>query len=568
MRINKTSNISFRSSILNIVSMADNHGNFLGIPQVIETIKVNCDDIFEKGKEKSTKNVLAIAGDYFMNPNQKGLLTDKTKTTGDIQYLFLMLLLSQIRKIAGGSGNFDTLYGIGNHCYGGGDKWLYDKLKKMTGMTTIMSNIDLQKSPYVKNLINKTNKFVISKVYHIPDDKNSQKENTVLFLSVNIPSTYYNPHSLKYTHFLDETNKNDASIKEVDLKNTLKTIGTQVNNFKEKYPNSAIVLMSHMGNPISTIFAKNIPNIDIILNAHDHKEYSLKIGKTLILSHGQNNKFIRATNIKFDDTGKIESIKEQKYETTPYDYIARRDKIIGPFVRKILKEDLVPLVEYSKDSGITEEMLYDNSIRYKNSVLANYITSGIKTALNEKTKKADCIGIPSTIIRNGLKSHDRRTTFNNIDLLDMFKGVDENSSGLKIGVLTGEEIIKFITENVKNNLKSKTRNALIQWSDFQINKSLLAQIFIGLSKQDYYSAIKFRNEQTGKFENIEPSKKYKILLAEKYLNKKGSNFKITEKISKKFFKISETYEELFRKYLNMVDRKIQITDLHREKRIL
>ena len=231
----------------------------------------------------------------------------------------------------------------------------------------------------------------------------------------------------------------------------------------------------------------------------------------MILSHGQNNKFIRATNIKFDDTGKIESIKEQKYETTPYDYIARRDKIIGPFVRKILKEDLVPLVEYSKDSGITEEMLYDNSIRYKNSVLANYITSGIKTALNEKTKKADCIGIPSTIIRNGLKSHDRRTTFNNIDLLDMFKGVDENSSGLKIGVLTGEEIIKFITENVKNNLKSKTRNALIQWSDFQINKSLLAQIFIGLSKQDYYSAIKFRNEQTGKFENIEPSKKYKIV---------------------------------------------------------
>ena len=568
MKINPIRNINFGSSQLNILSMADNHGNFLGVPQVMETIKQNSDDIFEKGTEKSTKNIFAIAGDYFMNPNQKGLLTEQNKTTGDIQYMFLLKLLLNAKKAAGGASNFDALYGIGNHCFGGGDKWLYNKLSHASGLTTLITNIDLEKSPYVQSLTDMTDKFVMSKEYQIPDDKNPKKKNHALFLSVTIPSTYYNPDTLKYTHVIDETNKNDAAIKEADLKNTLELIDKYVKEFKEKHPNGAVILMSHMGNAISKMFAEYTPDIDIILNGHDHKDYIVNVGKTLILSHGQNNKFVRATNIKFDDNGKISSIREQKFETLQYDQMARIDRDIEPFVQKTLKEDLVPLVKYTPQSGRTEEMLYDNSIRYKNSVLANYITSGIKEAINEIYQEIDCVGLPSTIIRNGLKSHDRRTTFNNIDLLDMFKGADQSVSGLRIGTMSGDELVKFVAENVRNNLKSKTRNALIQWSDIQVDRSLIANMEQGVIKKDYFQAIKFKNPETGKFEPIDPLKRYRILMSDKYLGKSGTNYRMPEMVRGKFIAIPETYEDLFRKHLDMVNRQVILTDLHREKRIL
>ncbi len=568
MRINSINNIHFGASQLNILSMADNHGNFLGVPQVMETIKVNGDDIFEKGTDKSTKNIFAIAGDYFMNPNQKGLLTERNKTTGDIQYMFLLKLILTAKKAAGGAGNFDTLYGLGNHCFGGGDEWLYNRLSRTQGMSTVISNIDLEKSPYVRSLTDLSNKFVTSKVYQIPDDKNPKKKNHALFLAVTIPSTYYNPDTLKYTHFMDETNKNDAAIKESDLKNTLEHIDSQVKEFKEKHPNGAVILMSHMGNGISKMFAERTPEIDIILNGHDHKDYIINVGKTMILSHGQNNKFIRATNIKFDDSGKISSIREQKLETLQYDQMARVDRDFEPFVQKTLKEDLVPLVKYTSESGKTEEMLYDNTIRYKNNVLANYLTSGIKEAAQEIYPDIDCIGLPSTIIRNGLKSHDRRTTFNNIDLLDMFKGADQSVSGLRIGMLSGDELVKFVAENVRNNLKSKTRNALIQWSDIQVDRSLIANMEQGVIKKDYFEAIKFRNSKTGKFEYIDPLKRYRIIMSDKYLGKDGPNYRMPETLRGKFIEIPESYEDLFRRYLDKINRNVVITDLHREKRIL
>ena len=128
MHIQKTQLINFGSSNLNIASIADNHGDILGIPQVIKTLQDKQSDIFEKKDEKSTKNVFAIAGDYFMNPAKKGILTDPKSSFGDIQYSFLLKLLYETQRLMEQRGNFSTVYTPGNHCYGGGDHWLYDKL--------------------------------------------------------------------------------------------------------------------------------------------------------------------------------------------------------------------------------------------------------------------------------------------------------------------------------------------------------------------------------------------------------------------------------------------------------
>ena len=88
MQVNKIfrSNINFQSAQLNIAATADNHGSITSIPQLIKTVQENNSDIFENSDEKSTMNLFAIAGDYFMYPEKRGLLTKKDKTIGDIQF--------------------------------------------------------------------------------------------------------------------------------------------------------------------------------------------------------------------------------------------------------------------------------------------------------------------------------------------------------------------------------------------------------------------------------------------------------------------------------------------------
>ncbi len=83
-------NVSFKSSQVNFVSMADNHGDLLAMPQMFKAIQINKKDIFEKAADNSTLNVLAIAGDFFMNPAKKGFLTNPDFNNGDVQYNFLI----------------------------------------------------------------------------------------------------------------------------------------------------------------------------------------------------------------------------------------------------------------------------------------------------------------------------------------------------------------------------------------------------------------------------------------------------------------------------------------------
>ncbi|MCR4881038.1 MAG: hypothetical protein K6A44_03705 [bacterium] len=546
--------------------MADNHGDILGLPQVIKTMQAHSDEILENGNAPSTENILAISGDYFMNPGKKAMLTKPRKTFGDVQFTFLKKLIFDIKKYFGPNSNFHTIYTPGNHCYGGGDEWLYNKLEKEEDirMDTIMSNIDLEKSPLLARLLKKSNNLSTQKIYEIKDDKNPNLKNHVLFLGVNIPSYYYNPKELlKYTTFLDQTTKNDAAMDKKDLSKTIKELNRAIRKFKEKHPRGAVVLMSHLGNKLSNIIAENVPNINVILNAHDHKDFCTLIGSTQILSHGQNNKFFRTVNLFFDDDGNLKLIRNAKYNTAPYIRQARNDDNLQDFVNRELKEDLKPLVKFDEKSGTPEETVFDNSMRYKNSVLGNYITTAIKDAAAKRYPNIDVVGIPSTIIRSGLRSNINRTTFNNIDLINMFKGVDESVSGLRVAELTGEELLYLVAENVVNNLKSPTRNALILWSDIQVNKKMFAK-----DGSKFELAIKIRNPKTGKFEKINSKKKYNVLLTDKYLLKTGRHYRMPQMLFPKFKPIEENYETLFREYLAQQGNKVRFTDKTRELRVI
>ena len=73
-KLNSGANIAFKSAQLNILATADNHGNTHSVPLLAETIKENKSDIFIKSDEKSTLNIFAIAGDWYINPSKKGFL--------------------------------------------------------------------------------------------------------------------------------------------------------------------------------------------------------------------------------------------------------------------------------------------------------------------------------------------------------------------------------------------------------------------------------------------------------------------------------------------------------------
>lgn len=561
--------ISFKSSQVNILSTADNHGDILAMPQIIKAVESNKRDMFERADEKGTLNLFAIAGDFFLNPKKSGFLTNPKNLNGDIQHNFLKKIIQTVRKTAGEKNDFDTVYTPGNHCFDGGDKWLFDKLDK-TPMTTVMTNINLAKSPLVQDLMAGNKNITTEKIYEVQDNKNSDLKNKILVLGVTIPAMdYYSPNLLVGSEFYDNTNKNDVLLESEDLQNTFQVVEDRVNKFKKENPKGAVVIMSHTGNKISSLMAERIPEIDLILNGHDHKEFEILKGKTLILSHGQNSKFLRASQLQFDDCGKLSEIRARKFDITKYEPIARKDTKIQEFVNENLKEDLTPLVYFKNENLKNSELVLDDSIRYANNVIANYTTSAIKGALAEKGyPEVDAVGIPGSIFRNGLKSHERRSTLDNIDLLKMFDGVNEDLSGVQIGKITGQELTDLIIENVSNNLISRTRNSLIQWSDIQVNRSLFKKIKNNQSDLPYYDAIKIRNKKTGEFEPIKLDKEYSILMSDKYLVKDSPHISAPSKIKEKFVKIPETYDSLFRKHLESVNYEIKITDKSKEERIL
>lgn len=564
--IDNIGNTSFKASRMNILSTADNHGDILRLPQLMKAIQMNNKDIFEKVTEKSTSNILSIAGDFFMNPKKFGLLTNPQFCTGDVQYNFLTKLIYTAKMAAGKNSNFETNYTPGNHCLDGGDEWLFKKLVRAP-MTTLLTNVDRHKSPLPDRVMYENANIVPAKIYRIPDSKNPEKVNKVLYLGVTIPSmNYYNPGVVKQTVFYNNSNKNDALLEEKDIRKTIRVIKHYVNVFKNLNPQGAVVVLSHLGNKLSTILAENVPEINLILNGHDHKEYEALVGKTMILSHGQASGFFRSTQLNFDDNGKL-TIRSRKYDTEKYEPIARRDKNLQTYINVNVGKDLVPLVKYAHPEASPEGMVLSDSIKYADSVLANYLTDGIKIAAQKIFPDLDLVGLPSTIVRNGLKSNERRSTLNNLDFLKIFDGVNSNLRLLKIGTAKGEDLYNLVLENVLNNFKSKTRNALIQWSDLQINKTAIKEMK-DKENPDYRDFIKIRNKETGKFENIDFDKDYKILISDKYLSKHTENIKCPEKIRDNFETTNYTYDDLFMEYLKSIDFDVKMTSRARERRIL
>lgn len=562
--------LSFSGARINILATADNHGNIMRMPIWLRTVENNAKDIFAKSDEESTKNFFAVVGDWFINPSKKGYLTRPMLSNGDLQNLALLKTIGMLRNIvmkaAKGAAYFETLFTAGNHCLDAGDDFLLGVMKR-NPMTSLLTNADLAKSPAVKRAMVENNRIVQAATYSIADDKDPDFFHKVLFLGVTIPSMdFYNPGLLKGMTFFDNCNKKDAGLKEEDLGGTIQSVKEKVDKFKEENPKGAVILLSHTGGRISEIICKHVPQINLVLNGHDHKNLQTNFGKTSINSLGKDNEMIKALSLEFDDEGNIVKTSMTPYFTAVTIPDGIEEHPFQKFLNDVLSKDLTPIVSVNeiKSDGETgsKELAYGNELRYSNSYLMNYLTSAIKRVVREKTDpEVFTVAIQSSIVRGSIKDGA-----NNLDIMKVFDGVSEDLSNLRIGSIKGEEMVGLIVENVLQNLKAPTRNTIIHWSDVQVNRSMISDIQSGQSTNNYADAIKVRNQETKEFEPIDLNKDYKMVINEKFLVK--DDIVWPGRIRDRFVSMDKTYDELFKDYLASVDYKIHITPKTKEQRII
>lgn len=536
--------VGFKAAQVNIVAMSDNHGNVQNLPQLVGTIDENKGDIFKKADEKSTLNMFAIAGDFFMNPHKKGYMTKPELSNGDIQANFLNKVVNTVKGIV--KNNFDTVYSLGNHCYDGGDEFVFNKLKDEP-VKTLVTNVDLEKSPLVTGLMKDHKNIVKSQVYEVQDDKNPNLKHDVMFVGVTIPSL---KGKLTKTELYDNCNKKDTQLTENDLQGTFAVLNKEVEAFKEKHPKGAVVLLSHMGAPISKMIQKNVPNINVILNGHDHTRDNAEQGGTIINSLGKDNEIVKSVNFRFNDDGDLEDVGYNMYITEN----SAPDKEVKTFLDKNFEEDVKPLVKMHGAS----ELEYSDKIRYANTELTNFLTSTVAEEARKEIPDLASVALQSSYVRGGIKEGST-----NLNLLKIFDGIDVESQNLNVGNVKGNQLVDIISKNVKSNLEAPTRNTLIQWSDFQVNRTMIEQISKGESKNSYADAVKCRNQQTGKFENIDLNKDYKIILSNKILSKK--DFK---EVKDNFKSINKNYDDFFRANIKGKNYEVNVDNKVKEQRVL
>lgn len=585
--------LNFKGARINIVENSDNHGNLNNLPDFYNAIKQNQKDIFKKSYEPSTLNLYINAGDFFMNPSKNGWLSFPKKTSGTVQKEFFELLIKKIQKVANTEcyeknkaakakgeesnlvANFDALYTPGNHCYDGGDKILYKLLRSIKGLTTVMTNVDIEKSPLFKTELNRKNSnFTTKKTYEIPDDKDPNKKHHLMVLGATIPAMdFYNPGLLEGTEFCDNTDQKDSGMGKENIKGTIKAIRKEVRAFKKEHPKGIVILSSHMGTELADIIRKNVAGITEILDGHKHDIMtSTKLkgrGKgTTISSLGMDNDIVKSISLIIDDKGDIEDRESRTYSSDQYrlEKSRRKENALQRLLTETYKKDYEPLLRIYDDSPGLHSFEYKPEIRYANSCLANFLTTSVKKSITQIKGQEDvaAVGIQSSIIRGGIKDGS-----NNFDVLRIFDGVSEDLSDVKVGTITGYELAHIIFENIKDNIKKPDRNTIIHWSDIKVNRSAIEKALKAnpdLSIREAARHIETRDSEDSPYRRINLKNPYKIAIADKYLKK--TDIKAPIAIKDRFESIGQTYHKLFKKYLCEQHYQITMEPKHREDRIV
>ena len=498
MKINRCL-LTFKGATLNINSFSDAHGQLENIGDFFNLIEENKQDLFINDTP-STKNVTAIAGDWYMAGDVKGYLSKPEYNSQKFQLIFFNKLIEEIKQFCP---NVETIFSLGNHEFDAGYDEFANCIQKMNAKI-LATNIDFENSEkHLKDYICK------SYMIEIPDDKKPNLKHKALFLGVapaNMP--YYNK-KLRKIIFLDNVFKPQAELNPQDVENTLNCVKNEIKQFKKENPKGAVILLDHFGGVFQQELLNQKLPINIILSAHEHYDFEKHVNNTHILMLYQNFKKLQNVKLKFNDEGEICSIQTHSY------YPKKSQKInpMKTFFEHIFKKDIEKSYEIPAADDVEELKLKD--IRYQNNYLANYITDVILNRIRKKYPQTDFFALNASAIRGPLKTKNGGYT-NNLNLLLTLNGIKEKEARIVISNVKGEEILDIVIENLIANNESKNKNPLLHYSGLKIEKTAILEcIKNNTPKKDLIKFIR----RTDTNEPLELNENYTLANVEKFFIK-------------------------------------------------
>ena len=532
MKVSLTLNksFSFKGATVNINALSDTHGNISSANSALEEMRSKKNDIFCK-EQKGVANVLAISGDWFMDGNKKGYLTNPEKKNAEFQLDIFNEFIRQIKKI---SKNSITIFTPGNHEFDGGVALLNSIFSKINA-SVIISNLDFKNSDaFRENIISE--KILKEKIVTVIDDKNPELEHKILFLGVSPVNMPAYSKKLNGVSFLDEVPKPQNNVHKDDYKKTFDYCLERISFFKKENPSGRVVLLAHTGVDFADNLAKT-GQIDLAFDGHEHKDSIRIVNGIPIVPLSQNfNKIVNA-KMKIDDNGKLISIELGSINPL-------KNKSKGPlsiFYNKIFRKDIKKQYAINvENSGIS--ILDIKDIRKGNNYLANFVTDSILSELREIDSSIDFFALNASAIRNPLKVSEKPSV-TNFDVMNVLAGIKEEDSQIMTTELTGNEISRLILDNFLFNKDFPQKNPLIHYSGLIIDRRGMLKEYQNCLDENSLTKYIF-DARTNM--PIEAKKIYKMANVEKYFDKsQNMEIKILKEKSKY---IGKTVQELFKQH--------------------
>ena len=503
MQVSKIqNNLNFKGATLNINALSDTHGRIEACDSAYKIMSENKEDIFEKNK-KGKKNYLIIGGDWFISGETTGFLTHPDKALIWYQKEMLNKFIGQIKKDCPST---KTLFIPGNHDLDCGIELFCDSMENFRG-TLLMSNLDINASNVFKTLFEK-NKLVSSQIDFVKDDKDKNKTHPVLNLGVSpVNLEYY--MSCEGMELYDNNKISQSRINKSHYQKTLENIKDEIKKFKEQYKDGTVILTCHTGAGFADECAKR-GDVDLIFDAHEHKDEVRFVNNTPIVALSQNFKKIVNAKIEIDDNNNTKiTLRELRPKTKQ-----KAQGVLGKFYKRLFKKDTEKIftIQTSSDSVTSLDI---KGIRYKNNNLANFVCDTILKGIQENDSSVQIFALNSSAIRGEL-SLGKEPTNSMFDVLNCLNGISKEQSKIVVNEVTGKDLIYMIRDNLEYNRKNKDRNPIIQYSGISVNKtSFLKALDSGAMEEELCKYVKL--EETD--DEIDINKNYKIANPIKYFIK-------------------------------------------------
>lgn len=542
MKINSIQpyHFSFKGAQMSITAFSDTHGQLEDIGSFWEEIEKNKDDIFLK-EGKGKKDIVAVAGDWFMAGNVKGYKSNPDYNSQKYQLLFFNKLMKMFSRM---SKSITSIFTIGNHELDAGFEEFSKCVQKLNSQI-VSTNVDLESSDVLKR------HALRSKTIEIQDDKDPSLVHKVLFLGVSPGNMSYYNKKLEGIKFSDDVYKPQSKITPDEVKNSINAVKKEIEDFKKENPKGVVVLLDHFGGTFQDELLRQKLPVNVILSAHEHLDYDELKGSTLIVKLFQNFKKFENVKINFDDNGDLSGIKTHAY----YPKGLSGTNEMQDFYERVFKKDIEQSYSIPARDGICDLEL--KGVRYKNSYLANYITDVILNRIQKRIPETDFFALNASAIRGPLKTKEGGEV-NNINILLTLNGIRNEDANIMLSRVTGREILYMIGENIMSNAQSREKNPLNHYSGLSYNKTMLIKgIQMGLDEKNLILFIRDKNG-----EPLDLDREYLLANVEKFFLKSKNPFikelYTSSKTARTLLNAKEEFKKHFEENLNEVSASKEI----------